>query len=273
MLVHSFRHLPGVTESIEESWWSDGLLTWSDVEGSSRVHDEARAAVAESVSALERRDSLHFGSALPANAAWRLYADFMEDAAFLDIETTGLGEDSYTTMCGVLDRDGFHAYVRGENLDELPEALEKYRLVYSYNGISFDVPFLRREFGPVLPNAAHVDLMYVLRRLGFKGGLKKVEQAIGVGRPGELSDLDGRAAVTLWNMAQTGEPRALETLIRYNAEDVAVLPRLAEFAVREHIPGTPMSVVPLPDRFEYDASMLPYDESLVEYLGRFRWGW
>jgi uncharacterized protein YprB with RNaseH-like and TPR domain len=130
MLVHSFRHLPGVTDATEESWWSSGLLTWADAEASSSVHDEARSAIGESISALERRDAAHFGAALPANAGWRLYADFLEESAFLDIETTGLGGDSYTTMCGVLDRDGFHAFVRGDNLDELPEALEKFRVVF-----------------------------------------------------------------------------------------------------------------------------------------------
>jgi uncharacterized protein len=272
MLIHSFRHLPGVTDDTEESWWSSGLLSWSDIEASSRVHDEARAAVADSFAALERRDAVYFGSALPANAAWRLYGDFMMDSAFLDIETTGLGGDSYTTMCGVLDREGFHAFVRGENLDELPELLEKYKVVYSFNGLSFDVPFLRREFGDVLRDAAHVDLMHVMRRLGYRGGLKRVEQAVGLGRPSEMHGLDGAAAVVLWEMAATGEPRALETLVRYNAEDVAVLSRLARFAVRQHVAGTPMASVALPDAFEYEASALPFDGSLIDYLKRLRWG-
>ena len=158
------------------------MTTWADAQSSSAVHDEARVAIDESVAALERRDAAHFGSALPASAAWRLYGDFLEESVFLDIETTGLGGDSYTTMCGVLDRDGFRAFVRGENLGELPEALEKYRVVYSFNGLAFDVPFLRREFGPVLRSAAHVDLMHVMRRLGFRGGLKRVEHAARVVR-------------------------------------------------------------------------------------------
>jgi uncharacterized protein YprB with RNaseH-like and TPR domain len=49
--------------------------------------------------------------------------DFENETEFLDIETTGLGSDSYLTMCGILDSSGFKAYVRGDNLDQLVEDL------------------------------------------------------------------------------------------------------------------------------------------------------
>ena len=40
-----------------------------------------------------------------------------------------------------------------------------------YNGQCFDLPMLRVSFGLAL-DQAHIDLRYVLSRLGFKGGLK-----------------------------------------------------------------------------------------------------
>ena len=85
-------------------------------------------------------------------------------------------------------------------------------------------------------------------------------------RGDDLSMLSGRSAVVLWNMAQEGEPRALETLIRYNAEDVASLPLLAEYAYGQNSAGTPMAVPGFRSPARFDTSSLPYDAALVRYL-------
>jgi hypothetical protein len=115
-----------------------------------------------------------------------------------------------------------------------------------------------------------MDLMHVLRRLGLRGGLKRIEQALGVARPSDLSSLDGRDAVALWSLSQEGEPDALATLIRYNAEDVLVLPRLAAIAVRDHSRGTPMAAHQFQPFPEPDISGLPFDSSLVYHLASLR---
>ena len=67
-------------------------------------------------------------------------------------------------------------------------------------------------------------------------------------------------------MAQEGEPRALETLVRYNPEDVASLPLLAEFAYGQNSAGTPMAVPGFSSPAHFDTSILPYDRELVRYL-------
>ena len=245
--------------------------TWSRLADAAGRGSTLAGHVDESSQRLHDRDAAFFGDRMPAGEAWRLYADFHDEAVFLDIETTGLGGEAYTTVCGALDRDGFHAFVRGVDLDDLPAYLEQFRLIVTFNGRAFDVPFLRREFGPgLLTHAAHFDLMHVLRRLGLRGGLKRIERALGVGRPSQLSTLDGRDAVHLWNMDQEGDLDALPTLVRYNAEDVAVLPRLAEIAVRDHAAGTPMAQCLVPRFSEPDLSALPFDASLVYHLASIR---
>jgi hypothetical protein len=203
-----------------------------------------------------------------------MYPEFMARAAFLDIETTGLSPgSSITTMVGILDNDGFTAYVRGDNFDELDTALDRYEVLVTFNGASFDLPFLVSEFPEIrskLDQLAHIDLRYPLKRAGYTGGLKKIEQRTGLGRKSSLSELSGADAVTLWKMAQEGEPDALATLIRYNAEDVASLPRLATFTYDELSGDLPVDAPLCPRMDEYSTEQLPYDESLVSYLTRGR---
>ena len=268
LLKNSFLHLQGFTVVDEEELWARGVRNWDDALASDGLTSEQREALEQSAAALTDRNAVYFGDLYRAGERWRLLPDFENETAFLDIETTGLGGDSYLTMCGILDASGFKAYVRGDNLDQLVEILHHYKLVVTFNGISFDVPWLRRELGPLLENAAHVDLMHVLRSVGLRGGLKKIEKAIGLDRGDDLSLLTGRDAVNLWNMAQDGEPNALETLIRYNAEDVASLPRLAEYAYGKNSPGTPMAVPGFLSPTRFDTSSLPYDPALVQYLCR-----
>ena len=266
MLRRSFLHLPGFTVDREANLWTLGIHDWDDAKASEQIDREGKRAIEKSESALVGRDAVYFNRLYPSSERWRLLPDFRDEIAFLDIETTGLGGEAYITMCGVLDATGYKAYVRGDNLDQVVLDLNRYKVIVTFNGISFDIPWIRKELTPELQETAHVDLMYVLRGLGLRGGLKQIERAIGLDRGDDLSLLNGRDAVSLWHMAQEGEPRALETLIRYNAEDLASLPLLAEFAYRKHSFGTPMTVPGLHWTTVFDTTRLPYDASLIQYL-------
>jgi uncharacterized protein len=266
LLRHSFLHLPGFSVDDEEELWAAGVRDWSDAIASDHVTADQKRILEDSTAELNARNAIYFDEQFRAGERWRLLPDFDKETAFLDIETTGLGGEAYMTMCGILDSTGFRAYVRGDNLDQLADDLNQYKIVVTFNGITFDVPWIRRELGPTLVNAAHVDLRYVLANVGLKGGLKKIEKAVGLDRGDDLSLLSGRDAITLWNMAQDGEPNAMETLIRYNAEDVASLPLLAEYAYGQNSVGTPMAVPGFLSSSKFDTTSLPYDSALVQYL-------
>jgi uncharacterized protein YprB with RNaseH-like and TPR domain len=283
MLESSFIHFSGIGPIGEARLWQRGFLNWDDVRergDADRIASRGRLDAEESRLQLSRRNAAYFHAALPPSQRWRLYDDFLAESAFLDIETTGLSPgESSVTVVGVLDATGYTAYVRGVNLDEFPDAAQRYRLIVTFNGAAFDVPFLQVEFasvarrdreGPLFAGAAHLDLRFPLRRIGQAGGLKAIERRLSVGRPDDLSHLDGFDAVRLWRMHCDGEPGALATLVRYNAEDVASLPALAEQVVDVLARGTPLARRARTSAPEVDRSILPFDPGLVEYLTRGR---
>src|SRR5262249_48917100 len=117
----------------------------------------------------------YFAEKLPSNQHWRLYRDFQDTCAFVDIETTGLSDfDGITTMI-LYDGKTIRHYVNGENLDTFPADVNNYRLLVTYCGKTFDIPFIQRFFG-IQVTQTHIDLRWVLWSLGLKGGLKGCER-------------------------------------------------------------------------------------------------
>ena len=81
------------------------------------------------------------------------------------------------------------------------------------------------EFPPI-----HIDLRWVLRRLGYHGGLKSIEPEFGICRDESVDGLDGHEATVLWSRHLRGDHLALQQLIAYNSEDVLHLKAIMEMA-------------------------------------------
>ena len=133
MLRHTFCHLPGVGETTERRLWARGLTTW----------DAALAAAGHRLSADNLRASAdHYGRGNPAWFAallpwpqlWRLFADFRDRCAYLDIETTGMGPTAHVTAIALYDGRAVRTYVHGRNLDDFAADVADYRLLVTYNG-------------------------------------------------------------------------------------------------------------------------------------------
>ena len=124
------------------------------------------------------------------NQSWRFFPEFRNSLVYLDIETTGL--DRYfndITTIALYDGHEIKTYVHGQNLEDFIDEIYKYKVIVTYNGKSFDIPFIESFFNIKL-NHAQIDLRYVLYSLGFSGGLKGCERQLGMDR-GDLSDIDG----------------------------------------------------------------------------------
>jgi len=222
MLKQTFCHLSGIGPVREQQLWDKGILTWEqalEAFDSSQKNQALCTGLLESIERLNRGDAAYFAERLPSGQQYRLFNDFHQTAVYLDIETTGLSPWDEITTIALYDGKKVRYYVQGDNLEQFIPDIEDYGLIITFNGKTFDLPFLRSRLGCSL-DQAHIDLRYVLAGLGFKGGLKKCEKALGIDR-GDLDGVDGSFAIVLWHEYQkTGNPKALETLLAYNIEDV-----------------------------------------------------
>lgn len=148
---------------------------------------------------------------------------------YLDIETTGISWKRYdVTVIGLAkeqDRQVDVIQLVGDAITHarLMQALRGVDRIYTYNGRRFDLPFLRRRLGVDLEQEfAHYDLMYDCWKQKLMGGLKKVEEKLGIERA--TQGIDGWMAVQLWwDYVNNHDRQALQTLLAYNREDVVNL--------------------------------------------------
>ena len=209
----------------------------------------------------------YFESLMPSAEMWRLHGELRGKMAFVDIETTGLyAGPNAITLIGLFDGIETKVFIQGINLEEFSDEIKKYQLIVTFNGKRFDIPFIRWVLGDLPANQAHLDLMYPLRRLGYRGGLKSIEEQLGIGRGGILRQVDGFMAVLLWREYKRGNQAALNTLIRYNLEDVVNLQYLADIVYNTSIAKLPVLVDHLPEPEKYCLDDISFDDELVEYL-------
>jgi hypothetical protein len=244
MLINTFIHIPGIGPVTEKKIWQSNIFNWkadtnfSGLNLSASKIKDIKTFAAESNQHLENNDPGFFEALLPSNQHFRLFPEFRQSCAYLDIETTGLSSGSHITTIALYNGKQITYYVHGKNLDDFLDDVQKYSVLITYNGRSFDIPFIEAYFNIKLPHA-QIDLRYILKNLGFKGGLKKCEKAMGIDRQ-DLDGVDGYFAVVLWNdYARNGNQKALETLLAYNIEDVINLETLMIEAYNLNIRKTP----------------------------------
>jgi uncharacterized protein YprB with RNaseH-like and TPR domain len=228
MIRSTFQIVRGVGPSRERDLWAEGIRTWDDFppEGgaialSAKLDVAARARIAEARAALARMT--------PPREHWRLYREFQHQAVFFDIETDGA--TGVPTVVSLFHAQGFQVFQQGRDLEAIPVALARWPLWVTFNGAAYDVPILAAHLGGLPKPALHLDLCHVCRRIGWRGGLKRVEDRLGVGRPSHLRGVDGMDAVLLWRAwLATRDPTALRLLVEYNLYDSIQLRTVAERA-------------------------------------------
>jgi len=233
VLEHTFVHIQGIGPKTERALWARGIRTWHDylarpepllsVSRDRLVRDELERSLEN------RGDVDYFSRRLQARDSWRLFEAFRAGTAYLDIETSG-GYEGFDeiTVIGLYDGARTQTFVNGVNLEAFEIAVAEYDVVVTFNGACFDLPCIRHAFPGITLPPAHIDLRFVLRRLGLAGGLKAIERRMGLAREEGVDGLNGLDAVRLWAEYRNGDRSALDRLIRYNTADIVNLEPLME---------------------------------------------
>ncbi len=237
MLERTFIHIPGIGKRTEQELWSAGCHSWSDLaKGLDRfsVGSAAREDVVTHLEASQRslEEGWHqyFARRLGQTEAWRAWPEFRKSCVYLDIETDGGNSGEAVTTVGLYDGTDFACLIRGEDLGNFPDIISQYSMIVTFFGTGFDLPVLQKRFPTMRLDQIHLDLCPALKKVGLRGGLKVIEQRVGIVRSPETAGLTGRDAIGLWRRFERGSDAALDTLIAYNREDVVNLERLTALA-------------------------------------------
>lgn len=239
MIRNTFSILPGIGERLERRLWRSGILDWADFLNAGDInfigsHKKSfyDACLSSAMKELDKSNAWYFAATVRRREHWRLFDIFKGEAACLDIETNGLmpARGGYATMVGIYDGFDYKCFIRNVNLtfDGLNRELSRYKLLITFYGAGFDIPFLMRSMPGLKFDIPHFDICFASKRIGYKGGMKKLETLLGISRDESVKGIDGYDAIKLWENARRGSSEALELLRTYNREDTVNLSRMAD---------------------------------------------
>jgi len=217
--------------NFERKLWKNNIKNWDDFIGLARIKgistERKNFYNNELIKAKTGflNNDLDFYLKFPSVEMWRLYEYLKEEAIFLDIEIGSNYKD--IILVGLFDGINTKIMVKNYNLDKnvLLNELNKYKLLITYNGKSFDIPALEKYFGAKI-NLPHIDLKHCCLKLNFKNGLKQIERDLNLKRP---ANLYGKPYDAYKAFLASGDKEYLELLIKYNEEDIINLKPIMEY--------------------------------------------
>lgn len=229
MIKESFQILKRISKGKEKSIKSQGIKDWNDfikkdkIKGiSNKSKQYYNQELLKASEAIKNNNSKYFKNILPSMETWRLYNQFKSQAVFLDIEVTGVKEYDDIIMVGLFDGIDTKLMIRGINLNmkALEEELKQYKLIITFNGNVFDLPFLKKRYPNLIPDIPTIDLRHFANRHNLKGGLKHIEENLNIKRSDLQYKFRSGDIKRLWRMyLASGDRHYLKLLVEYNEDD------------------------------------------------------
>jgi len=228
LIDRTFRHCHGVgprrdaiLKAMGYGCWRDCLERSAGLPFSGPTRERFLEAIRRSQAALENEELGYLTTALPGSEHWRILAAYHEEATYFDIETTGLSSrDATVTVISAYCRGDLFSFVHDRNLDDFLQLVDRSKLLVSFNGSSFDIPFLTSRFNLPDIGCPCIDLRWICYHHGYRGGLKAIEKQLHLDRPADVRQVDGLEAVMLFHHWQRGDAAAGRKLVRYCESDV-----------------------------------------------------
>ncbi|MBS3158982.1 ribonuclease H-like domain-containing protein [Candidatus Woesearchaeota archaeon] len=240
MITNTFTFLDGIGRKREQQLWQSGITDWNKFLDAERIFDISTKSkiyydyeLKNAKKALLEDDSSYFARKFPSTDTWRLFDHFRDEAVYLDIEATGVGNDGYITLVGLYDGNDTKTMVKDINLDvkRLAQIVSQHKLMITFNGSSFDLPMLAKKYpvlSAVFSQIPHIDLRHLCAEVGLVGGLKKIEREMNIKRNNFwVERLHGGDAAQLWRLwSGSKDEYYLKLLIEYNEEDIINLKQI-----------------------------------------------
>ncbi|MCS7280497.1 MAG: ribonuclease H-like domain-containing protein [Desulfobacterota bacterium] len=138
---------------------------------------------------------------------------------YLDVETDFLGR---ICVIGIAkeNRDFIQFYGEEVLFINVEKPLCTADIIVTFNGDRFDLPLIKKQLRIDLwESHLSLDLCKVKKSMGIKGGLKEVEEFLGI--PRKTKGLRGYEIPRLWDRyLRYGDKYALDLILDYNREDV-----------------------------------------------------
>lgn len=137
-------------------------------------------------------------------------------------------------MIGWSLNNKYDYYVHGiSDITNFINTIKKAKIIVTFNGSIFDIPFIKKFFPQVEFPHCHIDLRFFSKRFNLSGGQKVVEEQIKFKRPKSLKNTDGYIATVLWDEYKWGKKSSLEKLIAYNFSDIEGMKAILDYCVKE----------------------------------------
>lgn len=272
LLKRTYQHIDGIGPKKEKLLWEEGVNDWQDAMDNidyyampKSIKDALKIELPKSIYNYNSKNYNYFIKKLPNSILYRLYPILINETLFLDIETTGIKPpNAHITVIGCYDGREMKVFVHGINEREFLDYIKDYSIVVTFNGSCFDIPFLERYFKTSI-ECAQIDLRFLLKDLGYSGGLKKIEREAGLSRGNDMEGVTGYTAVLLWNYyKETKDKTAIDSLIHYNLLDTINLEHLLRLAYNKYADmykTTPLEYRKLPVIENYKPN-----KKLIDYL-------